>query len=74
MKDKLENILQWLVAGLLALFTALGSIVLFGAGLELINQPNNLSLLLGTVMTMSSIAVAAFGIVLTMYYIKTRKD
>lgn len=74
MKDKLEKILQWLVAGLIALFTASGSIVLFGAGLELINRPNNLSLLLGTVMTMSSIAVAAFGIVLTMYYIKTRKD
>jgi uncharacterized membrane protein len=74
MKDKLEKMLHGLIAGVIALMTAMCSITFFGVGLDLINKPSNLDLLLGTVMTMLSIAIGAFGVVLTMYYIQTRKD
>jgi hypothetical protein len=74
MKDKLEKILQWLVVGLMGVFTVSGSLTLVELGLELINQPSNLSLLLGTVMTMTSLTLCVLGIVFTMYYIKTRKN
>ena len=73
MKDKLEKLLYVAGAAAAVLFIVLGSLILFGTGLVLVNKPSTLSLILGILFEMASGVGVTFGVLLAVYYVKALK-